>query len=147
VVIVPGGPDTPLTLSILYDEGRFAAPQVICILERLAGMLRSFAGAAESDPLLGDLAVLLPGERQQVLVEWNDTVTAFPREASLPELFAGVARAFPEAPAIIGDSGTGGEVWSYARLDAVSDRLAERLGALGLAGEAAVGIAMERRRS
>jgi amino acid adenylation domain-containing protein len=140
VIVLPGAPGAALTLSILYDEGRFAAPEVLRILERLAGLLRSLAADfADAGPVLADLPVLLPGERQQVLVEWNDSASSFPREASLPELFASVARACPEAPAVVG---AGGEVWSYARLDAVSDRLAGRLGDLG--PEAAVGIAMER---
>jgi amino acid adenylation domain-containing protein len=135
VIAIPG---RELALSILYDAGRFDAPEVTRMLERLAGLLTAFA--EDRDPRLRDLPLLLPGERHQVLTEANDTAVAYPREACLAELFEAVAAGQPDAPALIAD----GEVWSYRRLDDAASRLARRLREAGVEPEMAVGIAMER---
>ncbi|HVR99673.1 MAG TPA: condensation domain-containing protein, partial [Thermoanaerobaculia bacterium] len=90
---------------------------------------------------LSELPWLPPAERQQALLEWNDTRSGYPRESSLPELFAAVARSFPGDPAIVAGET---EVWSYRRLDDASNRLARRLRSLGVGLETAVAISMER---
>ncbi|HZF12149.1 MAG TPA: condensation domain-containing protein, partial [Thermoanaerobaculia bacterium] len=97
VVVVPG---QELSLTILYDSGRFEASAVARILEHLAGLLATFA--ADPDRAVGELPVLLPAERQQARVEWNDTASAFPREASVSELFAAQVAMGPEAMAVVG---------------------------------------------
>ncbi|HKH43542.1 MAG TPA: amino acid adenylation domain-containing protein, partial [Thermoanaerobaculia bacterium] len=111
--------------------------------ERLLVRYQVALEAATGDAGLpvAELPLLPVWERQQVLVEPNDTRSAYPREASLPELFAAVARELPEAPAIVGEHG---EVWTYRWLDEESDRLARHLRSLGVGPEVAVGIAMER---
>ena len=135
VVVVPRA---ELSLELIYDTGRFDEGAAIGLLERLAGALRAFVAAP--DRRLGEVPLLLETERQQVLVEWNDTTTGYPREASVPELFAAVAAVSPEAPALI----EGAEVWSYRRLNDESDRLAWQLAADGVKPGARVGVAMER---
>jgi len=130
-----------------HNADLFDASTAARLVARFAALLEAAAGDPERS--LRDLPVLLPAERHQALLEWNDAATAYPREASLPELFAAVARAHPDAPAIVvaGKAGKAGDDWTYARLDAASDRLARRLRALGVGaggGETAVGIAMER---
>ncbi|HEX3527655.1 MAG TPA: amino acid adenylation domain-containing protein, partial [Thermoanaerobaculia bacterium] len=115
---------------------------------RLLARFGVLLAAAADDPeqSVQDLPLLAPAERHQALAEWNDTAIDYPREASLPELFAAVAGAQPDAPAVISDGADSAEegVWSYRRLDAASDRLAGRLVALGTGLEAAVGLCMER---
>ncbi|HEX3526029.1 MAG TPA: amino acid adenylation domain-containing protein, partial [Thermoanaerobaculia bacterium] len=117
-------------------------------IERLAGRFeRLLAGivAAPRGPL-SELPLLSAAERQQALVEWNDTAAAYPREACLPELFAAVARAMPDAPAIVvpavGEKPA--EVWTYGRLDAASNRLARHLQFQGVGPQTPVCLAMER---
>jgi len=134
VVVIEG---SRLTLSILSDAGRFEAPAVERMLRRLAALLVAFA--EDADPRLGDLPVLLAGERQMVLAEWNDTQGGSPREQGLAALFAEVARRQPDAPAVV----SGGETWTYRRLEGVSNRLARRLTAGG-ESPGAVGISMQR---
>ncbi|HKH47033.1 MAG TPA: condensation domain-containing protein, partial [Thermoanaerobaculia bacterium] len=107
LVVVPG---SELSLEVLCDSQRFDAPAAVRLLERLTGVLQVFA--ADPQRRVGEVPLLLEGERHQLLVEWNDTVAGFPREASLPALFAAVAAAMPEAPAVV----EGEEVWSYRRL-------------------------------
>ncbi|HKH47952.1 MAG TPA: amino acid adenylation domain-containing protein, partial [Thermoanaerobaculia bacterium] len=155
-----------LALAALADEGRSALFELVLSLdegpegiagtlehntdlfdgataERLAARFMVLLEGALADPgrALPDLPLLLPAELEQVLWEWNDTRREYPRQASLPELFAAVAREHPEAPAIVGADGT---VWTYRRLDAASSRLARHLQGLGVGPESAVGISMER---
>src|SRR6266545_3975788 len=136
VVALPGD---GLTLSLRYDAGHFTATGIARTLEHLEVLLAAIAEGR--DRRLGDLPLLPEGERHQLLREHNDTRSEFPREASLPALFAAVVAASPEAPAVVED---GGEVWSYRRLDEESDRLARYLLAVGVEPGDRVAVAMER---
>jgi len=139
VVVIPGGPGSPLTLTILYDPERFEGVEVTRLLERLAALLTAFGG--EGDPRLGELPALLPGERQQVLLEWNDTAPAAAgREACLHELFAAQAARTPEAVALV----HGTREWTYAALAARAGGIARRLRALGVGPEMRVAVCLER---
>ncbi|HVR98785.1 MAG TPA: amino acid adenylation domain-containing protein, partial [Thermoanaerobaculia bacterium] len=116
-----------------YNTDLFDASTAARLLARFETLLEGATG--NPGLTLPDLPLLLESERQQALLEWNDAWSDYPRESSLPALFAAVARSVPEAPAVV----SGDEVWSYRRLDEASSRLARRLGP-----EPVVGIAMER---
>ena len=124
--------------TIEYARDLFDRPTI----ERLAdGLARLLAGAAAAPRTrLSELPLLGAAEVQQALVEWNDTWSAYPREASLPELFAAMADERPEAAAIV----AGDEVWSYRRLDEVSNRLARHLRSLGVGIGTPVCLSLER---
>jgi len=122
-----------------YNADLFDGSTAERLLARFAVLLE--AGAGDPGMPVAELPLLLPAERQQMLVEWNDTPGASPHAVSFPELFGAAARAFPEEPAVISAQG---EAWSYRRLDEASDRLARRLRALGVGMDQAVGICMER---
>ncbi|HYU36097.1 MAG TPA: amino acid adenylation domain-containing protein [Thermoanaerobaculia bacterium] len=133
--------ETPDGISgfLEHDTDLFDGSTAERLLARFEVLLA--AAAAEPGRPVADLPLLSLGERQQVLVEWNGMPGIQPQAASFPELFAAAARAFPEAPAVIGAEG---EAWSYRRLDEASNRLARRLRALGVGLEDAVGVCMER---
>jgi amino acid adenylation domain-containing protein len=89
-------------------------------------------------PLM-DLPLLGQTERQQMLVEWNDTATA-PAPALLPEAFRAQVAARPEAIAVrFGDLAV-----SYAALDARADAIAASLHAAGLTQGDLIGICLDR---
>ncbi|HEY2739398.1 MAG TPA: AMP-binding protein, partial [Thermoanaerobaculia bacterium] len=117
-------------------------------IERLAGRFVRLLAGAVADPhgRLSELPLLSAAERQQALVEWKDTATSYPREASLPELFAAVALAMPDAPAIVAPAREGKpeEVWTYGRLDVESNHLARYLQFQGVGPQTPVCLAMER---
>src|SRR5207253_1828009 len=116
---------------------RFSAVVAVRLLAHLAALLTELPSAA---PAL--LTPLTAVERHQVLWEWNDTAVDFPRERTLPELFAEVTRRQPEAVAVELD----GVRWTYGELDARTDRLAARLRRLGVGAdgeEIRVGLAAE----
>ncbi|HZF07641.1 MAG TPA: amino acid adenylation domain-containing protein, partial [Thermoanaerobaculia bacterium] len=132
--------DSPQGISGLleYDADLFDRTTAERLLGRYEGLLRG--ALAAPDRVLWDLPLLLPGEREQVLREWNDTRSEYSRESSVPARFAVRVRERPEAPAILG----GEEEWSYGRLDEATNRLAWYLRSLGVGAESRVGVAMER---
>ncbi len=112
-------------------------------LERGLERLLTAALAAPHRPL-GELPLLSPAERQQLVVEWNATATAFPREETIHGAFARAAAATPDAIAVV----AGEAALSYAALDLLSRRLAAGLrgggAGPGLGAETPIGIALER---
>jgi len=71
---------------------------------------------------------------------WNDTATPYPRDASIPAVFAEVAARRPGASALAWDGGR----MTYGELDASSNRLANHLRRLGVGPEVPVAVALER---
>ncbi len=129
-------PGESLAFQVTYQSRRFSAMVATRLLAHLAVLLASVT----ETPALPTL--LTAAERHQLLWEWNDTAVDFPRERTLPELFAEVARRQPEAVAVELD----GVRWTYAELDARTDRLAGELRRLGVGRngeEIRVGLAAE----
>ncbi|MBD5635044.1 MAG: AMP-binding protein, partial [Candidatus Eremiobacteraeota bacterium] len=79
-------------------------------------------------------------EREQMLVEWNDTARPYASDSSLAALFEAHVRRDPLAIAVACD---GAEV-TYGELNALADALAGELRERGLAPEELVGICAER---
>jgi amino acid adenylation domain-containing protein len=79
-------------------------------------------------------------KRQMPLVEWNDTRTNYPRQATIHEVFEEQARQTPSAIAII----FGGVQLSYAELNRRANRLAKLLRKLAVGRDVPVGVCMER---
>ncbi|WP_343310886.1 amino acid adenylation domain-containing protein [Bacillus atrophaeus] len=88
---------------------------------------------------IGQMDLLLPEERQCVLVEWNDTARTAP-QASLPELFQAQAVRTPEHIALV----CNGAELSYKELNERANRLAHLLIARGLGPEQFVALALPR---
>jgi amino acid adenylation domain-containing protein len=127
-----------LELRLNYDTRRFGADSARRLAERLRTAL--VALAEDAGRRVGDVPVFAPGERAQVVDDWNRTASAYPREFTLADLFAEQARATPDDVALE----FGARRMTYGELDAYSNRIARRLRALGVAPDGAVAIAMER---
>ncbi|HXO18600.1 MAG TPA: amino acid adenylation domain-containing protein, partial [Thermoanaerobaculia bacterium] len=121
-----------------YSTDLFEAPTA----RRLLGYLRTLLAAAVASPEreIGDLALLGEAERQQLLVEWNETSVERPEEVCLHELFFAQAARTPDHPAVIFE----GRALSYHELAARSARLAGRLVGIGVGPEIVVGVFVER---
>jgi len=111
--------------------------------ERLAARFAALLAAAVAEPghAVRDLPVLLEGELAQVLRALGGARCEYPREVSLPELFATVVAEAPAAPAVVEEDG---ETWSYLRLAESAHRLARHLAELGVGPGDRVGVALER---
>ena len=116
----------------LFDEGKVAR-----MLEHYRILLE--AAVADPDEHVCALPILTEPEVHTLLVDWNDTATAYP-ECSVHELIAEQARRTPEAIAVTYEN----EQLTYAQLDARANQLAHHLVALGVRPDVLVGICVER---
>ncbi len=109
--------------------------------ERLATHYVTLLSGFLDDPARAIAAVplLTPDERRQ-LAAWNDTPQTVPAGRSVPDVFREQAARTPDAVALEHD----GRTWTYADVDAWSDRLAGRLQRAGVGLGTRVGICAER---
>ncbi|MCP4657327.1 MAG: AMP-binding protein, partial [bacterium] len=98
---------------------------------------------------LSELPWLAPGERHQLLVDWNDTGGEAsicpppgepPEQRSIHELFESRAQRIPAAVALV----VGDRRLSYGELNRRADRLASSLRSLGVGPETVVGLCARR---
>src|SRR6476661_6654798 len=132
-----GGGEPQLLVTLDYAVDLFDAATAARLLEHYAALL---AGAAAAPELpLSRLPLLGESERHQMLVEWNDTASAFPRR-TLHKLFEEQAAARPDAVAVVWDGGA----LTYGELDRQAGRIARRLRRLGVGRESRVALYLER---
>jgi amino acid adenylation domain-containing protein/non-ribosomal peptide synthase protein (TIGR01720 family) len=153
LVLLPEPAETSTSkfdLSFLVEEGPeglrgmiesnrdlFEAPTMRRLGEHFRQLLEG--ALAEPEIPLSSLPLLTPGERHQLLVEWNDTRSADPG-ALVHDLFAEQVRRTPDAPALH----FGHEITTYAELADRAATLASRLRSLGVGPEVRVGVSLER---
>ncbi len=143
------GPVDDLSI-VLYDrsdgrdlradlDGNPASYTADRLAELQQRFLRLLAGIEKPDQSIGQLDILAPEERREILYQWNDTARAIP-SATLPELFAAQVAKTPAATAVVFEDRS----LTYGELDARSSQLAHHLRALGVGPEVVVGLCLER---
>ena len=110
-----------IVLSVEYNTDLFEAGTIRRMLGHFQGLLE--CGVANPECPIGALEYLTPGERHEILGEWNATSTDYPKTASIPKLFEAQAAQSPGAPALDAD----GVIVSYGDLNARANRLARYL--------------------
>jgi amino acid adenylation domain-containing protein len=100
----------------------------------LAGMV------AQPAARLSDLPLLTAAERQQILVDWNETQADYPQELCIHHLFEAQVEQTPEATALV----FADQSLTYQELNRRANQLAHLLQSLGVGPESLVGICMER---
>ncbi|MDH3771463.1 MAG: AMP-binding protein, partial [Nitrospirota bacterium] len=127
-----------MTGNVLFNPDLFEA----ATMERFSQHFQRILEEVVRDPgqRLSEISVLDEAERQQQLVEWNDTTTAYPQEASLPNLFAVQVAERPETIALV----CGEEQLTYGQLDRWSTQLAHYMRRQGVGPETRVGVCLER---
>ncbi|MCM2389958.1 AMP-binding protein, partial [Streptomyces albipurpureus] len=88
---------------------------------------------------IGQIDILTPAERHQLLVEWNDTARDVP-ETLLPQLFETQVMATPDAIAVVFED----QQLTYRELNARANQLARYLIGQGAGSEGLVGLALPR---
>ena len=110
-------------------------------IERLCGHLATLlAGLAGAERQVSGLPLLTQEERRQLVQEWNETASPFPRGTAIHRLVEEQARRTPRAPAVCGAGG----LLTYAELDRRADRLGAALAARGVGRGDRVGVCLER---
>ncbi len=109
---------------------------------RLVGHWQTLLEAIVANPNqpLSTLPLLTVQERQQLLVEWNVTGTAYPVDQCLHQLFETQVERTPQAVAVVFE----GEEMTYQELNRRANQLAHYLQHLGVGPEMLVGICVER---
>ncbi|MDT3395984.1 amino acid adenylation domain-containing protein [Streptomyces sp. B1866] len=133
----PGGAPGGIEGTVEFSADLFDPGTVRALADRLHRLLR--AAVADPDRPVADLDLLAPGERHRLVTEWNGTARPLP-DGGLAELFRAQAARTPDREAVTCQD----RAWTYAALDAASDRLARRLADLGVRPGGAVALLLER---
>jgi amino acid adenylation domain-containing protein len=140
---VRGYSEPELRLGMVWDGRRFAEGSVDRMLAQLRSTLIELADKPSTP-----LAELTLGadDEAELRSQWNSLCTdnprnpRYPRDASLPELFAAQVARRPDAPALVSAAGC----WSYDELDRRSNSLAWALRSRGVGVDAPVAVALPR---
>src|SRR5574338_1275569 len=95
---------------------------------------------AHPEARLSELPLLSTAEREQLLVQWNETTHEFERAQCLQERFEAQVEKTPDAIAVVFE----GEQLSYRELNRRANQLAHCLVRLGVGPETLVGLCLER---
>jgi amino acid adenylation domain-containing protein len=117
-----------------------ADPATVCVYMRTA--LERVAGTLETAPdtLAASIDVMPEEERHKLIIEWNATGAAYPRDKCVHHLIEEQAARTPDAVAVVHD----GRTLTYSQLNAQASQLAHHLRGLGVGPEALIAICVER---
>ena len=123
---------------LVYNAGLFDDATI----ERMLGHLQTLLKGIVEDPErhLSELPLLSEAERYQLLFEWNETATVYPRDRCVHERFEEQVERTPDAVAVV----CGDEQLTYRELNRRANQLAHHLRTLGVGPEVLVGICVER---
>ncbi|MGW6951326.1 amino acid adenylation domain-containing protein [Streptomyces xanthophaeus] len=126
-----------LAVDVRTEAQRFSAESAHRLAAHYARLLT--AALAAPDAPLTELDLTGPADAA-VAAAANDTAAPFPRDVTLPELFARTVAATPDAVAVVSDDVS----LTFAELDRATTRLARTLRERGVGREAVVGVLAER---
>jgi amino acid adenylation domain-containing protein len=132
--------ETPdgLNASVEYNADLFEGGTIARMLGHLHVLLE---GIVENpDRRISTLPLLTPGERRQLLVDWNRTETGYPRDRTIGQLFDEQAALTPKAVAVV----CGTKRLTYRELDEWAGLIASRLRRHGVGPDVLVGVFLER---
>jgi amino acid adenylation domain-containing protein/non-ribosomal peptide synthase protein (TIGR01720 family) len=131
---------SPTSLSgfFEYSTDLFEASTIARMAEHFLTLLE--AVVADPEEKISQLSLLAPGEREQLLVEWNQTSADYARDLCAHELFEAQAQKTPDAVAVIFED----QQMTYGELNRRANQLAHYLRRLSVGPETLVGICMGR---
>jgi amino acid adenylation domain-containing protein/non-ribosomal peptide synthase protein (TIGR01720 family) len=130
--------EQPLACEVAYATDLYDASSI----SRLGHHFQTLLAAIAETPELAVswLPLLSAAEHAQLVREWSDTDTAYPRDLPVPAVFEEVAARRPDAIAVAGD----GLALSYGELNARANQLAALLRDRGVGHETRVGLHLQR---
>jgi amino acid adenylation domain-containing protein len=126
-----------LRASLEYNTDLYG----VATIQRMLGHYQTLLEGIVANPeeRISQLPLLTPAERQQLLVEWNDTGREYP-QVCVHELFEAQVERSPEAVAVVDED----RQLSYRELNRRANQLAHHLRGLGVGPEVLVGVCVER---
>ena len=111
-------------------------------IERMAGHFKNLLSAIVENPQqqVSQLPLLSKSEQHQLLVEWNNTATEYPKNKCVHQLFEEQVERNPDAIAITFNS----KIITYNQLNNRANQLAHYLRSIGVNPEDKIGICVER---
>ncbi|NES81670.1 MAG: amino acid adenylation domain-containing protein [Moorea sp. SIO2B7] len=130
--------DTELIGAFEYNANLFDQATI----ERMAKNFQIFVEGITGDPeqTIAKLPILSAGEQQQLLVEWNQTQTDYPRHVCVHQLFEAIVQKTPDAVALRFAE----LALTYQELNQKANQLAHYLLCLGVSRDVPVGICLKR---
>ena len=109
---------------------------------RMIGHWQTLLASIVQNPAqpIAELPLLTEGEQRQLLIEWNNSATDYPKDQCLHQLFEAQVKSTPDAVAVVFDDTT----ITYRALNSKANQLAHYLQRLGVKPEVLVGICVER---
>jgi amino acid adenylation domain-containing protein len=127
-----------LTARMEYNTDLFDAPTIQRMLAHFTVLLEGIA--ADPNRRLSELPLLTSPERNQLLVEWNETQADYPTEKTVLELIEAQVALTPDAVAIV----FGEQRMTYRELDNGANQVARHLRRLGVRPDTLVGVCLDR---
>lgn len=121
-----------------FNTDLFENSTIAQLIRHFTTLLKSVADNAEES--IATLSFMDEAERQQLVGEWNDTTTIYPRNQCIHELFVQAAQRWPSQVALICDT----QRLTYRELNERANQLAHYLRKRGAGPETLVGICVER---
>ena len=121
-----------------YNTDLFDATYV----NRMVGQFQTLLEGIVTNPErhISDLPILTDTERQEILVEWNNTRVNYPQDKLIHQIFEAQVEKTPDSVAVVFE----GEQLTYRELNQRANQLAHYLQSSGVGPESLVGIAVER---
>lgn len=129
---------TGLVTSLAYNTDLFDSTTI----HRLIGHFQTLLEAVVANPELPvfNAPLLTSPERQQLLVEWNNTQSEYPDDRCIHQQFEAQVERTPDAIAVRFSN----QALTYRELNQQSNQLAQHLRSLGITPDSLVGICVER---
>lgn len=131
-------PGDRFLLRLVYQRSHFQRETIVRLINHWQNVLAGFVSRPEA--CLADVPLATDAEKQQVVVDWNGTERAYPREMCIQQLFERQARETPDAVAVSFE----GRSLTYAALNRRANQLAHQLRNQGAGPEVPVAICAER---
>lgn len=127
-----------LNCSFNYSTDLFDETTIVRMTKHLQQLLESIVTNPNSP--VSELSLLMPIERQQILLDWNATEVGYPKEHTIHQLFETQAAKTPNAIAVVFEE----YILTYAELNAKANQLAHYLRTKGVVPDVLVGLCVER---
>ncbi len=124
--------------EMVYSTDLFDDATITRMLGRFQTLLESVV--ANPERRLSDLSLLTARERQELLIDWNDTKRDYTQNKCFHHFFEAQVEKTPDAIAVV----FGNEQLSYKELNIRSNQLAHYLQTIGVETDSLVGICVER---
>ncbi|MBD1879524.1 non-ribosomal peptide synthetase [Coleofasciculus sp. FACHB-T130] len=130
--------DDSLSIEFHYDANLFDEADIQRLAENFSTLVDSILETP--DVAISELGILSNVERQQLLIEFNNTKIDFPQFQGIHQRFEQQVEKTPDAIALVYE----GEQLTYQQLNQRANQLAHSLRKLGVAPEVLVGLYLER---